>query len=348
MKIRALLPIFVLTCLFNVGNLYSQEGTLSSQTISKVGTSVAQFLKLGISARTIGMGGAFVAVADDIGAIYDNPAGLATLNSYEVIFTHTEWLVGTDFDFGALGLDLGNVGTFGLMIMSFSSGDIPVTTVQLPDGTGELFDVNNLAIGITYARSLTDNFAIGITAKYISEQIWHMSAASVALDVGTLFTTPFWGIQLGASITNFGSPMSLEGRDIKFSHDPDPNNIGNVSVVNAEYEMKDYPIPLRFQVGLAKQINLSESNRVTIAIDALHPNDNFESVNTGLEYGFKGLFFLRGGYKSLFLTDSEEGFTAGFGANIRIGGSVFLKADYAYADFGRLDNAQRFSLMVRF
>ena len=347
MKIRRITTVLIITCLFTVSRLSAQEGP-STETISKVGTSVAQFLKLGVSARTIGMGGAFVAVANDVSTIYDNPAGLAELNSYEVIFTHTEWLVDTDFDFGAFAMDLGGTGTFGIMVMSFSSGEMPVRNVQAPEGTGEFFEVQNLAAGLSYARSLTDNFAVGLTVKYISERIWHMSASSFAVDIGTIFTTPFWGVRLGASITNFGSTMKLEGRDIKFAQDPDHVNIGNVSVVNAEYEMKEYSLPLRFQVGLAKDVIESDYNRLTIAIDALHPNDNFESVNTGFEYGFKELVFIRGGYKSLFLQDSEEGFTAGVGANIRIGGTVILKADYAYADFGRFDNAQRFSLMVRF
>ena len=76
--------------------------------------------------------------------------------------------------------------------------------------------------------------------------------------------------------------------------------------------------------------------------------DNFEYVNAGLEYGWRESLFLRGGYKSLFLNDSEEGMTLGLGANIRLAGTVFMKADYAYADFGRLENAQRFSLAIRF
>ena len=348
MKYKVISLIVVVFLILFISRVDAQEESFSSKTISKVGTSVAQFLKIGVSARTIGMGGAFVAVANDVSAIYDNPAGLAELNAYEAIFTHTDWLVDTDFDFGAFALDLGTFGTIGAMIMSFSSGEMAVRTVELPDGTGEQFDVRNLAFGLSYARSLTDNFGVGISIKYIQERIWHVSANTIAFDIGTLFTTPFWGIRLGASLTNFGSSMQLEGRDIKFAHDPDPNNLGNVSVVNAEYEMKSYSLPLRFQVGLAKDVISSEYNRLTIAIDALHPNDNFESVNTGFEYGFNELVFIRGGYKSLFLADSEEGFTAGVGAHIRIGGTVILKADYAYADFGRLDNAQRFSLMVRF
>ncbi len=347
MKFRLYTCLLLGILLIN-SNLYSQDDDLSSATISKVGTSVAQFLKLGISARTIGMGGAFVAVANDVSTMYTNPAGLAEINAYEVMFTHTNWLVDTKLDYGAFAMDLGQSGTIGVMLATFSSGEMPVRTTYAPDGTGENFDVSSLTAGLSYARSLTDNFSIGFNVKYIMERIWHMSASSIALDAGVLFVTPFWGIRLGGAISNFGTSMKLEGRDIKFAYDPDPNNIGNVNVVNADYEMKSYPLPLLFQVGLAKDVIATENNRLTLAIDALHPNDNFESVNTGFEYGWGNLIFIRGGYKSLFLADTEEGLTAGVGANIRLGGTVVLKADYAYADFGRFDNAQRFTLFLRF
>jgi hypothetical protein len=339
------LSIFII-CIYTSAK--AQDDRLSSSNISKVGTSVAQFLKIGVSARTIAMGEAFVAVANDVSAIHTNPAGLARIYANEAMFTHTNWIAQTNFEFGAFALNLGTFGTLGFMVQSFSSGDMAVRTVEEPDGTGEFFHVQNLAGAISYARNLTEQFSIGINVKYIHEEIWHMSANAFAVDVGTLFHTPFWGIVLGASITNFGTSMQLSGRDIKFAHDPDPLNNGNVSVVNAEHEMLSYSLPLRFQVGLAKDLVQSEYNRLTIAIDALHPNDNFESVNVGAEYGWKELIFLRAGYKSLFLADTEEGLTLGFGANIRISGTFSIKADYAYADFGRLENAQRFSLAVRF
>lgn len=339
----------IVIILLSLGALsHAQDDRLSSTNISKVGTSVAQFLKIGVSARSIAMGEAFAAVSNDVSAIYTNPAGLSRIYANEAMFTHTNWIAETNFDFGAFALNLGETGTFAFMIQSFSSGDMEVTTVESPDGTGEFFNVQNIAGAIAYARNLTDNFSIGMSFKYIQERIWHMSANAVAIDIGTLFTTPFWDIRLGASITNFGSKMKLSGRDVKFAYDPDPSNGGNVSIVNAEHEMLSYPLPLRFQVGLAKDLISTDYNRLTIAADALHPNDNFESVNVGAEYGWKEMIFLRAGYKSLFLNTSEEGLTLGFGTHIRLAGTLILKADYAYADFGRLENAQRFSLAVRF
>ena len=98
-----LFTCIVLCTLIISPNIYAQEDNLSSKTISKVGTSVAQFLKLGISARTIGMGSAFVAVANDVSTMYTNPAGLSELNAYEVMFTHTNWLVDTKLDYTTYG-----------------------------------------------------------------------------------------------------------------------------------------------------------------------------------------------------------------------------------------------------
>ena len=175
-----------------------------------------------------------------------------------------------------------------------------------------------------------------------------MSANAIAVDIGTLFYTPFWGVRLGASVTNFGSTMQLSGRDIKFAYDPDPANNGNVSIVNAEHEMLSYPLPLRFQVGIAKDVFASEYNRLTVAVDALHPNDNFEYVNVGAEYVFFNIIAFRLGYKSLFLDNTEEGFTAGVGLNYHFTTDLGIRFDYAYQNFGILDNTQHFSLGIKF
>ena len=99
---------------------------------------------------------------------------------------------------------------------------------------------------------------------------------------------------------------------------------------------------------LAKDFDLGYKNKLTVAADAIHPNDNYEAINAGIEYSFNNMLFLRAGYKSLFQKDSEEGFTLGAGLNYRLMSTVVLKIDYAYADFGVLENVQRFSLGLRF
>ena len=88
-----------------------------------------------------------------------------------------------------------------------------------------------------------------------------------------------------------------------------------------------------------------EQNRLTIAADALHPNDNAESMNIGAEYAYNEMFFLRGGYQALFLEDSQEGFTVGAGVYAKTSGLTF-KIDYAYQEFGLLDNVQMFTVRL--
>ena len=80
----------------------------------------------------------------------------------------------------------------------------------------------------------------------------------------------------------------------------------------------------------------------------MHPNDNSEYINVGTEYALNDNIFLRAGYKNLFMQDSEEGLTAGLGLAYKLFGNVRLKIDYAYADFGVLDNVQRFSFALEF
>ncbi|MCG3158273.1 MAG: hypothetical protein DKINENOH_04915 [bacterium] len=321
----------------------------NTQTITKTGTTVAQFLKIGVDARGTAMGGAFAAMAGDLSAMYWNPAGLGHYQGLGTMFVHNQWLADMNFNYAAVAFEVRGLGTLGLSVTSLSAPDDFVRTVERPEGTGELFDANDLALGLTYARRLTDRFAIGGTAKFIRQNLWHMSANAVALDIGALFTTPFRNVRLGASISNFGSDLRLDGRDIRFSNDPDPTNEGNVEFVNALYETEKFPLPLSFRVGLATEIYQNDNVRVTVGLDALHPNDNTESINTGAEVVLNEMLFLRGGYSTLFRSESEEGLTLGGGLHYRLwGSSTMLKIDYAYADFGLLKNVQRFSLGVSF
>ncbi|MCK6558817.1 PorV/PorQ family protein [candidate division KSB1 bacterium] len=321
----------------------------NTQTITKTGTTVAQFLKIGVDARGTAMGGAFAAMAGDLSAMYWNPAGLGHYQGLGTMFVHNQWLADMNFNYAAVAFEVRGLGTLGLSVTSLSAPDDFVRTVERPEGTGELFDANDLALGLTYARRLTDRFAIGGTAKFIRQNLWHMSANAVALDIGALFTTPFRNVRLGASISNFGSDLRLDGRDIRFSNDPDPTNEGNVEFVNAMYETEKFPLPLSFRVGLATEIYQNDNVRVTVGLDALHPNDNAESINTGAEVVLNEMLFLRGGYSTLFRSESEEGLTLGGGLHYRLwGSSTKLKIDYAYADFGLLENVQRFSLGVNF
>jgi opacity protein-like surface antigen len=319
-----------------------------SENVTNVATTAASFLEIGVGSRAIGMGGAFVATANDASAMYWNPAGLGRLDRPGIVFVHTRWIADITFDYAGFIIPISGVGTIGGNITMLNMGEMAVRTELLQDGTGERFNASDLAIGISYGINLTDRFSLGINAKYILQKIWKEEASGYAVDIGTLYNTPLEGLRIGAALTNFGSDMQMRGDDLLVYHDVDPNQTGNNDRIFAELQTAEWPLPLSFQLGVAMDFLRTEMNRLTVAVDAVHPNDNTESLNLGAEYAFKESYYLRVGYRSLFRQDTEEGLTLGGGINIALFGNVMIGVDYAYADFGRLQNAQRFSLNLLF
>lgn len=339
MKINILMLIFI----FSFCGITRAQ--INAET-NKTGTTAAQFLKVGVGPRAIGMGGAFTATSDDITALYWNPAGSSRIYGREAIFNHVDWLLDITYDYAAFVMDLPGFGSVGTFVSVLSMGDEKVRTVDQPEGTGELFNAGAMAIGLSYSRNLTDNFSIGFNAKYIREHYWNEAAAGFALDVGTLYTIPILNeTRLGASISNFGTKMRLDGRDILEIYTV---GSGSGNLVNTKYELDDYELPLTFRFGIAVDAVKSQSSRLTAAVDAIHPNDNTESINSGLEYAWNENIFLRTGYKAMFEEKGEQGLTLGLGVNYRLLGMVAIKVDYAYQDFGRLKDVQYLSVGVKF
>lgn len=322
-------------------------GYASAQNTSKVGTTVAQFLKIGAGARPLAMGGAYTALANDINTIYWNPAGLALVGgSGEATFNHAEWLADTNYDFAAASLNAGSFGSIGVQVVAFSTPEQAVRTVFAPDGTGQVWDYHGISMGLTFSKRLTDRFSIGITGKFIQETLFNEVARGGAFDVGVLYRTPYDKLTLGAAVTNFGTKMRLDGRDIFFNEDPLADE-GSVDEVPAKFRLESFEIPLNLRFGLAWEVTRTENLSIIAVADGSHPNDNTEFVNSGVEVGLKNVLFLRGGYKALFLDDSEQGVTLGVGLRYDVVGTN-IKVDFAWADYGRLDNVKFVSFAIRY
>jgi len=317
-----------------------------SQNLTKTGTTAAPFLKIGVGPRAVGMGGAFTATANDITAMYWNPGGLAGLVTNEATFNHVKWFADISVDYAAVSFHLGEFGTLGAFVNVESMDDMLVRTEANPEGTGEHFGAGAFAAGVSYARNLTDRFSIGFNVKFVSEYIWNMSANGVALDIGTIYRIPILNeFRIGASISNFGTKMKMSGRDNLYIISP-TGSAGNL--LSSYVELDQFDLPLMFRVGVAADLVKEDEHRLTAALDAVHPNDNTEYLNTGVEYGWNDIVYLRGGWKSLFERDTEQGFTAGVGLQYRILGELAVRMDYAYQDWGRLTNVHYLSVGVRF
>lgn len=312
------------------------------------GTTSGQFLKIEVGAKAIAFGGAFVSLANDVSALYWNPAGISKLENNAAMFTHTYWIANTSHDFAGLVFKLGTSHALGLSYTALSYGDMKVRTEIYPEGTGEYFSASDYAITTSYGFNITNEFSVGFTGKYVGQKIWNMTASNIAFDIGVLYLTPLKGLQLGMSVTNISSKVKFNGKDNFIYYSYDPNKNGNSDKIFAEIKMDDWDLPLTYRVGLSMKFFDTDLHSFTASVDALHPNDYGESVNVGGEYGFKKRIFLRAGYKSLFKNDSEEGLTAGIGLMYYLTSVLPLKVDYSYADFGRLEEVHRISVELGF
>lgn len=321
-----------------------------AQNVSKSGTTAANFLEIGVGANAVGMGGAFVSVANDASALYWNAGGIALLPKFEAVVVHTDWIAETNFDFAGLVLPLGDFGTLGFSFTSLSMDDMKVRTVEQPDGTGELFSAGDIAVGLSYARQLTERFSIGFTVKYIEQTIWHMNATGIAIDAGTMFKTDlFGGMTIGASISNFGTPMKLQGRDGRYFIRVDDSKLGSNERIPTNLDLDSWDLPLMFQIGVSTYAFNNNTYKLLIAADASVPNNNYQSMNVGAELSFLDFLYFRGGYNSLMLSDAEGGLSLGVGINSKmLLSTAVVNFDYAYRDFGRLQNIHNFTVGIKF
>ncbi|MFA3783696.1 PorV/PorQ family protein [Melioribacteraceae bacterium 4301-Me] len=320
-----------------------------AQHVTKTGTTAAKFLSIGVGPRANAMGSAYSSIANDPSAMYWNPAGISNINDFQSIFTYTKMFADINLNYIGVVLPTGDVGVFGVSVTALNVGDMNVTTEYFPEGTGEKFSAGSYAFGLSYARHITDNFSVGFSVKYIREDIYNSTAEGYGFDVGTIFNTPFYGIKFASSITNYGSKMQITGQDLLIRYDPDPTRAGNNQTIDANYATEQFELPLKLQIGISKDFMIAEENRFTISVDAIHPNDNDQWVDVGGELSFlNDLISIRGGYKTLFLKDSQEGLT--LGAGIKYDGlKVFsLRIDYSYQRLKYLDNMHSFGVIIGF
>ena len=318
------------------------------EVCAQEGSTVAQFLKIPVDARGAGMGEAMAAVADDPSSMFWNPAGLGRLDNLSVMFTHTFWFAEIDHDYIAFAIPFGE-NSLGISLTSVDVGDIEITTLEQPNGTGRFFTASDISLGLTFARKMTDRLTVGATLKYVREQIVNETADGFAFDVGTTLDVGDSGFRLAMALTNFGFGLKMEGEDLVVPYYPGPAN----TPIKSYLETLEWPLPTNFRIGVSFELIGPESflynsneNKLMIAIDGNHPVDAVERANFGAEYSFQDLVFFRGGYKYRY---SEQTFSFGGGLKIPLGEESSVAVfDYSFSNYGLLDYIHRITLQFHF
>ena len=289
---------------------------------SGAGTTAAPFLKAAMSPRAVAIG-AFSPLADDSGAIFVNPAGLALFDAQEI---------GVDFASYFQDAKLGNLSYagklkdnrfgVGVTVMNVPSIDrrsaVDVVGAVPNDGS---FDSNDLAVSLAYAKKnaipdTLEKLDAGFSVKFIKSTLDKSSAYAFAADAGAMYRA--------TNKTRFSLALQNLGNSMKFKDVSDP-------------------LPLSLKAGMLYQ----PTTRLNLAAELgeYFLDEKFYPA-FGAEYWFRDSFALRGGYKFGYDTanlGSEVGLSLGFG--LKVSG---LGIDYAYLPFGDLGTIHRLGFWLQF
>jgi len=344
MKNIYLLIISIFTFIILSANAFAVGEGIGSTAgeFSKVGGAGGQFLKIGVGARATSMAGAFGSIADDLSAVHWNPAGLAKIKTMTAEFSYNQWFSTYSHNFGAIAMPVGPDFTATVSVTNLTSGDIPVTTIERPDGTGSNYKVQDLALALSFSGYLTDQFSFGITAKMVNNSFASLSSSGLAFDIGTLFDTQFMGIKLGFSIHNLGMTQSYSGSD--FLTNRKLWDAMNAAPLDANFNSFSYSLPLIFRAGLSSELYKDEEHSVLGAFDFTTYSDVPEQFSIGAEYVWNDLVSLRGGYV---IGQDQLGLAGGFG--IKYDGGVFGgRLDYSINPTKSLGLVNRITIGLNF
>ena len=302
-----------------------------AESFAPVGTSTGQFLTVGVGGREVAMAEAVTATTSGSGSVFWNPAGLVDGSSNDVYAAYNQWPAGIHL--GAISYAYSNskLGTFSLNAKYVNFGEMEITIVDNPNGNGSMLQMSNYAIGLSYARYLTDKVSMGLTAKLVNESYGSNGYMTVAWDVGLIYRSDFRNLKLGMSIQNFSNKVQFSGSYIDYSY-------SDSYLTGTEIEFSKWSLPMTFRFGAAIDVYNEGMNKVIAAVDMIHPNDNVEQYNIGLEYAYDNMIYVRAGYK---LAVYEGGLSGGFGVKWDM-----ITLDYALTHLGNLGLTNRLSLGI--
>ncbi len=311
----------------------------ANRTVSKVGTIAASFLEIDVGARAVGMGGAFVAVADDATAIFWNPAGLAWLEGTEVMASLLPYIADIDVTYIAIGKQIEDFGTVALSIKVVSVGKIEETTELFPNGTGSVFEPTMAVIGLTFAKAVSTQVNFGITGRYIREEIFEVSASGLSFDFGFTYEPRIYGLTLGLAIRNYGPDIKFSGSGFERL---DANN-RPVASSDAGAEL-----PTSIDLGLAYNFMNNGLNSATMSTNFRSNNLSNDNWNSGVEYVYDERYSLRAGYNYSAQDNYLYGFSLGAGVSVDLGEDARLTFEYSWTDTEVFSSNQYFTMKASF
>lgn len=284
----------------------------------RAGISALSFLKQPVSPRADAMAGSQISAHGNAYSPNWNPAGMTDLT--QLSFAASDKLLPADIhnSYFAAVIPTEDDGVWGGSITMLNAGEMKKRTAFQPDGTGQTFSAYNMAIGVSFARKLSDRFSLGGRGQYVREQLAEFTAHTAVMDLGFLYKVDVQDLRFAVTVKNFGPNSEIDGPFDKTT----VSNNGNGSANN----LNDFPTPTVFQLGISMRIFENAHQGLRGHLQLNHPNDNAENLALGLDYQVNEVFFLRGGYK---VPSEAQNFpSGGMGVKFNIGRHP-VQLDYA-------------------
>ncbi len=299
----------------------------AAQEFSKVGTSGFVFLEIPVSARFAALGETGITMPDaHAEGLFVNPA-LTALGEkpFSVSLSHANWYVETRHQAVGLTWRIPVVGSIGLHAIYFDFGTMEKTVNPAADQTGSYISLGTYsaaayALGVSFARQLTDRFAFGASLKYVRETIDTYHAGNAVTDIGFIYLTGYKSLRIGTFLQNFG--------------------------LEAKYAQEKFKMPQQLKMGLSAEVwgDLAAPHYLSLLLEAVQPNDADGRIHLGAEGLLYNTLYVRSGYKTGY---GHEDLCAGIG--LKVDSSIGrLRCDFAYMKHKTLDSTLRYSLAMEF
>ena len=296
----------------------------------RVGSAGASHLLVNPWARSSALGDAGYAQINGLEATNTNIAGLAFTDKTQIKFNYSNWMGSAGISFNSAGIAqrVSESGVIAISVQSMNFGDIPITTVENPEGNIGFFSPRTNIFNIGYARSFSSSIYGGINFKVISENISNLKANGIAIDAGIRYVTGEQDqMKFGITLKNVGPVMRYKGDGLA-------QQIEYVStgfIASLEERSATFEMPSLLCIGGSYDFIFNESNKLNLALGFTANSFSNDQYRIGLDYGLtndKMAFNLRAGYvyeKNLLSVENRSnaliGPSAGFSIDALVGKS---------------------------
>ncbi|MCB0769007.1 MAG: PorV/PorQ family protein [Flavobacteriales bacterium] len=304
----------------------------------RAGSAGATQLLINPWARSSGWGLANSASVRGVEAMFGNIAGLAQVNKTEVLFANTQWLSGSGTTINSIGFGqkMGASGVLGISATMIGFGDLQVTTVDDPSGGLGTFSPNMANIGLSYAKSFSNSIHGGFLVRMVSESIANVRTSGVCFDAGIHYVTgPQDNVHFGIALKNVGPAMAFSGDGLSVQG----FLVNGSDQLTLEQRSANFEIPSLLNIGASYDWHVNEMHRVSFAGTFISNSFTNDQGAIGVEYAFRKMVHLRGGYTyEADITSQEDrttvytGPTAGLSVDLPFGEEKksAIAIDYSY------------------